>query len=87
VDGVGPWPGDDVGGPRCNLVVRGVGLGTPRHSTPDDVIPFPESLGAAGPGTTRLLLLHPPWLSVPAYRLGAGGGQRGVHVFACRRCK
>jgi hypothetical protein len=60
VDGAGPQPGDDVGGPLHNLVVHGAGLGTPVSTTPGTVILALESLGAKGPGTAELFLPGSP---------------------------
>jgi hypothetical protein len=60
VDGVGPRPGDDAGGPLCDLVVCGAGLGTPESTAPGNAILAPESSGAAYPGAPRLLLPRSP---------------------------
>jgi hypothetical protein len=39
VDGAGPRPGDDAGGPLCDLVVCGTSLGMSGSIASGDVIP------------------------------------------------
>jgi hypothetical protein len=42
VDGPGPQPDDDVGGPLHDLGVCGTGLGIPGSTAPGDAIPAPR---------------------------------------------
>jgi hypothetical protein len=48
----------------------------------------PQPLGpqVPRPWGIRVALAGFPWLSTPAYRLEAGGRQRGIHVLTGHQC-
>jgi hypothetical protein len=82
--GADPRPGDDVGSPLRDLVMCGAGLDTPGRTALGDAILAPGYFGAMDPRVARPFLLG-SLAPCPACRLGAGGGQHGVRVFAGHR--
>jgi hypothetical protein len=56
VNGADPQPCEDVRSPLCDLLVCGVGLGTPGCTALGDAIPTLGSSGVMGLGITGLLL-------------------------------
>jgi hypothetical protein len=65
VDGVGPRPGDDVGGSLWGLVMCGDRMGIPRSAAPGDVSLAPGSSDAVGLGVFGLLLSGSPGHAPP----------------------
>jgi hypothetical protein len=83
VDGAIPQPGNDARGSLWDSVMHGASIGAPRSTALGDVTTTPESSGITDLVGVQIAPARFPQFSTPAYRLKAGGGQRGVRVFAC----